>query len=238
MTHFSGFPARMQFTPVPNLFFSSLLPRIDDIVELKVTLHIFRAVYSKKGNIRFVTRDELLNDRSLVAGLRDGDKTTSEVLGEALKMAVKRGTLIHLVLSRDGAPEDVYFLNTEADRKIVDKIKDGEMALTGLKAGGQSQPDVDIAPPPDVFTLYEQNVGMLTPMIAEELREAEKIYPGDWIREAIAEAVKLNKRSWRYIERILERWLAEGKGDGTYRGDIKKSSGKLSQQGQGQIFRR
>lgn len=49
MKQFSGFPAKMQFTPVPNSFFSTLLPQISDIAELKTTLHIFRALYHKRG---------------------------------------------------------------------------------------------------------------------------------------------------------------------------------------------
>ncbi|GAH84943.1 unnamed protein product, partial [marine sediment metagenome] len=32
MEQFRGFPAKMQFTPLPNLFFSSLLPQISDII--------------------------------------------------------------------------------------------------------------------------------------------------------------------------------------------------------------
>ncbi|MBA7637690.1 hypothetical protein ES703_45336 [subsurface metagenome] len=223
MKQFSGFPARMQFTPVPNLFFSSLLPQIKDVAELKTTLHIFWSLYGKRGYPRFITYRELLTDKSLMSSLREGEKPAGEILGAALEMAVKRGTILHLVLDSDGAPEDVYFLNSQADRRAVAKIKNGELVLAGLKAGGQARPDVDTEAPPDIFTLYEQNVGMLTPMIADELREAEKLYPGTWIGEAIKEAVSLNKRSWRYIERILERWAEEGRSDGTYRGDSKKT---------------
>ena len=51
-------------------------------------------------------------------------------------------------------------------------------------------------------------------MVAEELREAERTYPPNWIEDAFREAVELNKRNWRYIRRILERWAAEGKDDG------------------------
>ncbi|MBI2288124.1 MAG: primosomal replication protein N, partial [Chloroflexi bacterium] len=58
MKQFSGFPARMQFTPIPNLFFSSLLPDINDITELKVTLHIFWLLYPKRGSLRFTTYRE------------------------------------------------------------------------------------------------------------------------------------------------------------------------------------
>ena len=223
MKEFSGFPARTQFTPIPNPFFSSLLPQISDIDELKVTLHIFWFLYRKRGYPRFATYRELLSDKNLMNSLREGDKPPDEVLGGALGMAVKRGTILHMVLDKGGAPEDVYFLNTESDRRVVAKIRNGELALAGLKAGGLAHPDVATEPPPDIFSLYEQNIGMLTPMIADELKEAEKLYPEDWIRDAIKEAVSLNKRSWRYIARILERWSAEGKSDGTYRRDSKKT---------------
>ncbi len=239
MKEFTGFPAKMQFTPIPNVFFSGLLSQISDIAELKITLHIFWLLYGKRGYPRFITYRELVSNTSLMSSLRGGEKPPDEVLGDALEMAVKRGTILHLVLERDGAPEDVYFLNTESDRQVVAKIRNGELVLTGLKAGGQTYLDVETEPPPDIFTLYEQNIGMLTPMIAEELREAEKLYPEVWIRDAIKEAVSLNKRSWRYIARILERWSAEGKKDGTYRRDSKKTDpDKYSKQKYGHMVKR
>jgi len=223
MKQFSGFPAKMQFTSIPNLFFSALLPEISDIAELKTTLHIFWLLYGKRGYPRFTTYRELLSNKSLMSSLREGEKPPDEVLGDALEMAVKRGTILHVVLERDGAPEDVYFLNTESDRQVVAKIRNGELALAGLKAGGQAYLDVEAEGQPNIFTIYEENIGMLTPMIAEWLKEAEKLYPEAWIRDAIKEAVSLNKRSWRYIDRILERWSAEGKSDGTHRRDSKKT---------------
>ncbi len=237
MKQFSGFPARMRFTPIPNLFFSSLLPQISDIAELKTTLHIFWLLYGKRGYPRFVTHHELLTDKSLMASFREGEKPPEEVLGSALDAAVRRGTILHLVLERDGSPEDVYFLNTESDRRTVAKIQNGELALAGLRAGRPSQPVVDTEPPPDIFALYEENIGMLTPMIAEWLKEAEKLYPEAWIKDAIKEAVSLNKRSWRYIDRILERWSAEGRGDGTYQRDSKKTD-KYSKQKYGHMVKR
>ena len=221
MKQFSGFPAKMQFTPLPNFFFGRLLPQINDIAELKTTLHIFEALYRKLGYPRFTTYKELLNNASLMSSLRGVAQPPDEVLRNALEMATKRGTILHLVLDRDGVPEDIYFLNTEANRQIVTKIQDGELLLSGLKAEGQTY--IEVEEQPDIFTLYEQNIGMLTPMIAEELREAEKLYPKNWINDAIKEAVALNKRNWRYISRILENWSTEGRSDGTYRRDSKKT---------------
>jgi len=236
MKQFSGFPARMEFTPLPNVFFSRLLPQISDIAELKTTLHIFWSLYRKRGYPRFTTYGELLSNTSLMSSLREGTKPPDEVLRNALEMAVKRGTILHIVLDRDGVPEEVYFLNTESNSQIVAKIQSGEFHIPGLKA--EEQAYVETGEQPDIFTLYEQNIGMLTPMIAEELLEAEKLYPVNWIKDAIREAVSLNKRSWRYIARILERWSSEGKSDGTYRRDSKTGPDKYIKGRYGHIVMR
>ena len=100
-----------------------------------------------------------------------------------------------------------YFLNSPR----------GKAAAEGL-ARGEWKPDD--APSharqverPNIFTLYEQNIGMLTPMMAEILRDAEKEYPVGWIEEAVRIAVEHNARSWKYIAAILERWKKEGRGE-------------------------
>jgi len=222
MKEFTGFPAKTQFTPLPDLFFSALLPQISDIAELKLTLHIFKVLYRKRGYPRFITYGELLGNASLMSSFAQSAKPPNEVLRTALEMATRRGTILNIVLDRDGVAEDFYFLNTEKDRQLVTKIQSGELYLPGLKSG--EQPYIEPEEQPDIFTLYEQNIGMLTPMIADELREAEKVYPVTWIRAAIKEAVNQNIRKKSYILAILERWSAEGKSNGTYRRDSKQKT--------------
>ena len=208
MNGFSGFPSRARCTPIPNLFFSTLLPQIEDLAELKVTLHIFWSVYQKRGYPRFVTLSELLADRALSGALgKQGE--AGDAMRHALDEAVERGTLLHLALERQGTVEDLYFVNTEADRRAVTKIESGEIKL-GELVRRESSPRARA----NIFELYEQNIGMLSPIVAEQLREAEKTYPPGWIEDAFREAVDLNKRNWRYVSRILERWAAEGKDDG------------------------
>ena len=237
MKPFAGFPTKMQFTAVPNVFFSSLLPDISDITELKTTLHILGMLYRKRSYPRFITFNELLGNKSLMSSLKVSDKSADDVLRGALEMALKRGTILQVNSERDGAPEPVYFLNTDTDKKAIARIQSGEMSLPGLKTAKREY--VDVEEQPDLFTLYEQNVGMLTPMIAEELREAERLFPEDWIKDAIREAVSLNKRSWRYIARILERWSSEGRSNGTYRRDFKETDAdKYLKQKYGNIVRR
>ncbi len=237
MKQFEGFPAKMEFTPVPNFFLTTLLPQISDIIELKTTLHIFEALYRKKGYPCFITYRELLANTSLMSSLKGGTKPPDEVLYNALEMATKRGTILRIVLDRDGVAEDIYFLNTAYNRQIMAKIQSGELRLSGLKVEGQIY--IETEEQPDIFTVYEQNVGMLTPMIADELREAEKLYPVTWIKDAIKEAVNQQKHKWSYISAILERWSAEGKSDGTYRRDSKKTSqDKYIKQKYGHLVRR
>lgn len=62
-----------------------------------------------------------------------------------------------------------------------------------------------------VFTFYENEIGMLTPMIAEQLKDAITIFPPEWIIDAIKEAVKNNVRKWVYIEGILKSWAENGR---------------------------
>jgi len=214
MSQFNGFPARMDFTPIPNYFFSAVLPHISDMGELKTTLHVLAALYRKRGYPRFVTHRELLGDSSLMSGLKEGSQSPEETLRKALEMATRRGTFIQLTVDNDGSPEQIYFLNTASDRKAVERIQRGEVKLGGIESAVRTY--VEVEEQPDIFAVYEQNIGMLTPLIADELKEAEKLYPAGWIRDAIKEAVALNKRNIRYIMRILERWSAEGKSDGAH----------------------
>ena len=65
----------------------------------------------------------------------------------------------------------------------------------------------------NVFKHYQDNIAMLTPMMADELKDAEKEYGEEWIIEAINLAVKANVRKWSYVKAILERWAKEGKTD-------------------------
>lgn len=57
---------------------------------------------------------------------------------------------------------------------------------------------------------YENNIGLLTPLLAQRIQEALRIYPPEWVPAAIERAVVAEKRRWDYVEGILRNWLAEG----------------------------
>lgn len=73
----------------------------------------------------------------------------------------------------------------------------------------------DAPPPPNVFQVYESEIGALTAIISDDLQMAERDYSPEWVIAAIQEAAKNNKRSWAYALAILKRCKAEGKSPGT-----------------------
>ncbi len=228
MKQFGGFPAGVEYTGVPTVFISRLLPEIEDMAELKTTLHLFRLLSGKRG-LRFVTRGEMAADVAVTESL------SVEALGAGLAAAVARGTFLQLTLDVDGKREDAYFLDGEDDRRTVARIRNGELALTGIKAGKETATPDKM---PDIFSLYEENIGMITPLIAEELKEAEKDYPAGWIEDAIREAARQQVHKWAYVAAVLERWAAEGRGSGTNRRDTRADTEKYRNQKYGNVVER
>jgi DNA replication protein len=225
MKGFAGFPAGKQpSVPLPELFFTELLPEMDHLGELKLTLHVFWLLVrweGKKGGRPCVSYEELTADRRLLDGLASPGLSPEEALRDALERAVARGTLLRVTQAGSQASvggSDWYFANTEKGRQAVDDLLAGKWT-----PGEPGKPLLLQAHRPDIFVLYEQNIGPLAPLLAEQLQEAEKDYPASWIEDAFKEAAELNKRSWRYVQRILERWATEGKGyEPARRGDDRK----------------
>ena len=213
MTTFAGFPDRMSLLPVPAALLGTLLRDIDSLAELKLTLYCWRLLFQQKGRVRFVRRSQLQADRALLQTLASGSSIEpSQELASALEAACKRGTLLELVVQTSTGQDACYFLNTGANRDIVEQVQAGELSL------GPLEPVSAAAPPrqqsrSSIYELYEQNIGVLTPLIAEELREAELKYPPAWIEDVFREAVAYNRRSWRYISRILDNWETQGRGE-------------------------
>jgi DnaD/phage-associated family protein len=206
---FSGYPAGARATVVPSVFFSELLPLIEDASELRVTLYLFYALGRRHGYPRFVTERELRAEAPLLASLGDGGSVAPlEELEKGLALAVDRGSLLRLDIERGAVSEALFTTNTPANRRAFDQVRDGRMPL------GRALPPVAGAPASqreNVFHLYEANIGPLTPLVAEELKEAEQLYPYEWLEEALREAALQNKRSWRYAAAILQRWATEGR---------------------------
>jgi len=186
---FKGFTDSETFTQLPDKFFHELLKDVDDTAELKVTLYFLWRAEQMDGPFRALTKmDFEVKELGLSA----------EEIKRGLEKALERGSLLQV--KKEAA---VYFLiNSPAGRAGVKAIESGTWSPSS------SSPPMER---PNVFRLYEENIGPLTPLIADALKDAEELYYAEWIAEAIELAVKNNKRSWKYCEAILKRWKEEGR---------------------------
>ena len=194
-------PNRAAVVPVPADFVAVHLPRITSIIELKVSLHLYGLITAQTTRPRRVSWDALLFDTVLQQSLLvvAPNSAYSDVLSEGLAAAVQRGSFLHVVrLDQHGRAVNWYVVDTVENRRWADVQTDAVSAPTSEAA-------------PDVLRLYEQHIGVVTPMLVAELRAAARIYPAHWFAEAMREAVVANVRSWRYVSKILQKWAKDGR---------------------------
>jgi DNA replication protein len=192
MSRFTGFTPNETFTPLPDGFLH-LLKEIGDVAELKVTLYALWRVEHMEGSLHALPEKDF---EGPVLGL------DAEELQLGLKKAVERGTLLQ---STRGS-NVIYFINSPRGRAAAEAFEKGERQGSFEAFAGPREK-------PNIFKLYEENIGPLTPLIADTLKDAEMLYYAEWISDAIGLAVKNNKRNWKYIEAILKRWKDEGRAE-------------------------
>jgi DNA replication protein len=219
MKGFPGFPdGKVRTVPLPEPFFTELLPMVDHLGELKATLYAFWRLNLKEGKYRFLRREDFSGDEQFMRSLAPSPRQADEMLEDALERAEARGTLLHVLIEDAQTVQNLYFMNTAKGREAVEKLTSGEwrpddeagtvVTLSQVRSG--------------IFVLYEQNIGPLTPMVAEELREAMATYPQPWIEDAIRIAVKNNARKLKYILAVLGRMQSEGRNEQEDRDDPEK----------------
>jgi DnaD/phage-associated family protein len=202
---FKGFTDSESFTQLPDTFFRKLLTEIKDLAELKVTLFFLWRAQHMEGPFRALSQTDF-EEQTL--GL------SVDEIAAGLESAVRRGSML-----RSEREADVfYFLNSPRGRAAAEAFSQGDWRKS---AEILSAPVVER---PNLFQLYEENIGPLTPMIADMLKDAEETYSQEWIAEALEIAVKNNVRNWKYVEAILKRWKEKGKHEGKDRQDAEKDS--------------
>lgn len=223
MKKFTGFPQDSKLSPTafPALFFSELLPMLDDLSELKVIIYSFWALNQKTGEFRYLLREEYDNDM-LLEGLKAAKPRTDPqtTLEHALARAVARNVLLCAPVNFEENEFEIFCTNTQKGRVAISQVNAGQYIK-----GFDSRP-IEILPErPNIFRLYEDNIGSLTMRIRDHLKDALETYHLEWIEEAIALAVDNNIRKWSYVAAILKRWETEGKNN-EYSGRLDKQDGK------------
>ena len=198
---------------IPPHFFSEVLPKIQDIYELKIILYAFWYQNRSEAEFPFLLHSALLDDDELLVGFgKSRDQQTINIL-KGLKLAVEDKIFLKGQIRSKIQPYTIYFINSQKSKKAIEAI---EKEI--FEFDPEDHQSFKITKPlKNIFILYEENIGPLTPMIAESLTEIENNYPHEWIEDAFQEALKNNVRKLRYIEAILINWLEAGKYDRTDR---------------------
>ncbi|GAB4399488.1 MAG: DnaD domain protein [Anaerolineales bacterium] len=186
---FPGFTSSETFTQVPDSWIR-LMNEIDDVAEFKVTLYAIWRIEHLEGNFRAMCETDFEEE---ALGLK------LDEIRRGLGKAVERQTLLR---SQNEAKETFYFLNSPRGRLSAEAFAKGNWR-DAMRAYVPNKSNL--------FKLYEENIGALTPLLADMLKEAEREYPGAWFEEAFEIAVSRNVRNWKYIEAILRRWKENGK---------------------------
>lgn len=199
---FKGFDAGQAHTiSIHAQFISEVLPLIDDLAELKLCLFCYYALHQKEGEHRYLRLRDFASNADLMRDVTAQGRN----LDEALAKAVRHGFLLRKDVNVNGQSESLYFMNTAKSRALIEALDKGDWQPDFAE-------DIEILPSrANIFALYEKNLGMLTPTIAEDLKAAEDEYPHEWIVDAIEKAVTNNKRNWRYVKKILETWQRDGR---------------------------
>ena len=200
MAPFAGFKDNpyTQGITIPESFFTTVLPAIESLDELKLCLLYFSLIKEQNALDPYLTEDLILD----TANTQEASMTAERVR-QALQLACDQKILV----AARYADETIYFLNTPRGRAIQKAI------ARGLWIPGSAAADMPSGQRPNLFTLYEQNIGPLTPILSQVLEEAERTYPEEWLQEAISLAVKKNVRNWTYVEAILRSWKEKGRNE-------------------------
>jgi DnaD/phage-associated family protein len=156
------------------------------------------------GAVRFVQLRDLQADQTLRASLLSAQPENIDALQVALDSAVEKGYILKGEINAN-TNNVIFFLNSARGREAYAAMQSGTWS-PGDQTTSNPIPPVQ----PGIFQLYEENIGPITPMIADLLEEAEKVYPQTIIQFAFEEAVKQNARSWKYIDAILRNWQGKG----------------------------
>ena len=198
--------------PIPQLFFTDLLPALNEPGQLQLMLYLFWHQEHQQGPVHYFRLEELTADPALVNMIGD-----PSALSKALAGLVDLGAVLKAEL--DWMDETYYFMNSPQGRAAVHAVEAGEW-----QGSNAERPPVQLAPErPNIYRIYEENIGPITPMVADILKADEADYPSEWIEEAVRQAVARNARNWKYVQAILKRWRTEGRGNEQNRRDNSQS---------------
>jgi len=172
---FEGFPDTTEdLVRLPESFFAQLLPNIETLAQLKLVLYIFWHAEHQEGGIRYFRLAGLISDPTLVK-MTGGEQPLKQALSDLIRLGAVLEAKPPLL------DQTYYFINGPQGRAALKAIQHGDW-----HENNQEGPPLHLPPDrPNIYKLYEENIGAITPMMAEILKADEATYPKPWIEEAL-----------------------------------------------------
>ena len=203
MKSIGGFPLADDYatTRVPNAVLGRVLAEVEDADVIKLVLRAIWLLERQNGYPRVISVEQLRADRVLSVVLGD-----ENAFGSTLEDAIDRGVLVRVAI--DGV--DRLMLNTESARRVLSGALG--VAVDEDQNGEGDGWDVPAARSIGVnaFRAYEENIGVLSPMIRESILSSLEDFTDEEITQAIRIAVENESRSWSFVAGVLRRWAREG----------------------------
>ena len=199
----NGFPLSDDYagTRVPNAVLGRVLSSVDDVDVIKLVLRAVWLLERQRGYPRYIAVEDLQRDRVL-----SNVFVNTVALERALDTAIEYGVIAKVVINGNAC----LMLNTESAQRAA---TDGAIASAVLVTTNDDDDwDAPAASsmPTDAFRAYEDNIGLLSPMIRESILAALEDFTDDDITRAIRIAVENESRSWSFVAGVLRRWSREG----------------------------
>ena len=191
-----GFSTDLHQVPLPRDFVSACAGLAPDAILL--LLHFFATARSIGDKLQSLPKKTLMESFAKWHGAQD------DVIQDFLKTLLDHGFL----LTWEEAGATHLIPGTPAGRFLLQELtlEDKSLAVTN-QTGAQGLEEAR----PNIYQLYESHIGIITPMMAEQLKQDEKDYPAAWIEDALREAVHRNIRNWQYVRAILKAWKDRGR---------------------------
>ncbi len=203
LNRLKSFPLSDNFpvTRVPNAILGELIAEIKDADLICLILRAIWMLERQRGYPKSIDFDRLRNDRVLALRFEK-----SADFDAALRSCVELGVF---AVAREQHPHTIM-LNTVSARRHDQSAKTVSKPDDSVGGWENKATFAEDLPTDDAFRAYEENIGILSPIIRENITAALQDFTDEDISQAIRIAVENEVRSWSFVAGILRRWARDG----------------------------
>ena len=179
------------------------------IVKLGVSKEKFNEILKTAFDVGCLNKDRYETDQVLTSnGIKKRAKEVTNLRNKWKKNKANplNGTVEHSSENMEDNSIDNSVENSQEMGEIKpNKIKLNQRKLDKIEKYGHE--DTACA---NVFRVYQNEIGLVSPLAAEKLDDWIDTYSPEWVVAAISEAATYNARSPAYIGKVLEGWIKYG----------------------------